>query len=152
MVAEPAGARSTGRHAEPRRHTERQPRHGRVSLHLEMKSRHPEPRRRRSMTSQVLLAATVFVTNERAGSITVIDSSTDKVVKTIAVGTRTRGMALSPDGRRLYVAVGHCRDRPARGPDEIAVVDTNSLRVTGHFKSGTDPEGVAISPDGKRLF
>ncbi|HMC23343.1 MAG TPA: cytochrome D1 domain-containing protein, partial [Thermoanaerobaculia bacterium] len=104
------------------------------------------------MSLAVLLAATVFVTNERAGSVTVIDSSTDKVVKTIAVGTRTRGMALSPDGKRLYVAVSHFRDRPAHGPDEIAVVDTKSFRITDHFKSGTDPEGVALSPDGKRLF
>src|SRR5207247_10575962 len=96
MVAEPAGVRSTGRHAEPRRHTERQPRHGRVSLHLEM-------------SLAVLLAATVFVTNERAGSVPVIDSSTDQVVKTIAVGTRTRGMARGHAGRRPCVAVRHFR-------------------------------------------
>ena len=100
----------------------------------------------------MLLAAIVFVTNERAGTMTAIDSTTDNVIKTISLGTRTRGMALSPDGRRLYVAVSHFRDRPSNGADHIAVIDTKAIAVIKRLPSGTDPEGIAISPDGKRLY
>src|SRR5207237_416550 len=139
LAAKSAGLRRTDGDAESRCDRNRQPRHHRVSLHVEM-------------SLAVLLAATVFVTNERAGTITAIDSPSNKVVKTFAVGTRVRGMALSPDGKRLYVAVSHFRDQPARRPDEIAVIDARSFAIVAHFKSGTDPEGIALSPDGKRLF
>src|SRR5207248_10762878 len=105
-----------------------------------------------SMTPSIILAATVFVTNERAGSLTVIDSATDSVIKTIPIGTRTRGMALSPDGAKLYVAVSHFHDRPSKIPDHIAVIDTRSLKIIASLPSGTDPEGIAISPDGRRVY
>src|SRR5205085_1326121 len=104
------------------------------------------------MINAVVIAALVFVTNERAGSLTVIDSATDQVIQTIAIGARTRGMALSPDGTKLYVAVSHFRDRPAKVPDHIAVIDTHTLAITRKLPSGTDPEGIAISPDGKRVY
>ena len=44
----------------------------------------------------------VFVTNEKSDDVTVIDATTRAVVKTIAVGKRPRGVAVSPDGRRVF--------------------------------------------------
>ena len=95
-----------------------------------------------------LLFALVFITNERAGTISVIDAQTDRVVSTFAVGTRVRGMAVSPDQKRLYVAVSHFKGQPSRGPDEVAVIDTAARKIVRHFCAGTDPEGIAITPDG----
>src|SRR5829696_7382206 len=46
-----------------------------------------------------------YVTNERDGTITVIDTATDEVFSTIQVGARPRGVRLSPDGGRVYVAL-----------------------------------------------
>src|ERR1051326_4204785 len=51
-----------------------------------------------------------FVTNERDGTITVIDTNTDRVYSTIKVGGRLRGIRLSPDGRSEERRVGkECR-------------------------------------------
>src|SRR5690242_159030 len=47
----------------------------------------------------------IYVTNETSGDLTVIDASTLKPVTTIALGKRPRGIAASPDGSRLYVAL-----------------------------------------------
>ena len=45
----------------------------------------------------------MFVTNEKSDDVTVIDASSRVVIKTIVVGKRPRGVATSPDGRRVYV-------------------------------------------------
>ena len=72
-----------------------------------------------------------YVTNERSNDLSVIDSATDKVIATIPVGERPRGIRLSPDGQRVYVALGD--------EDRIAVVDTTSLQVVEKISAGTDP-------------
>ena len=63
----------------------------------------------------------VYVSNERSNSVTVIDASSDKVVATIPVGNRPRGIGVSPDGKTIYVALGH--------DNAIAVVDAASRAV-----------------------
>ena len=50
-------------------------------------------------------AGRIFVTNEASGDITVIDVAEQRVITTIAVGKRPRGIRLSPDGSRLFVAL-----------------------------------------------
>src|SRR4051794_38592085 len=47
----------------------------------------------------------VFVSNERAGDITVISGGDFKAVATIPVGKRPRGIRASPDGKLVYVAL-----------------------------------------------
>ncbi|MGA7544927.1 MAG: hypothetical protein WBW08_03745, partial [Methyloceanibacter sp.] len=44
---------------------------------------------------QPSFAATIFVSNEKDNTITVIDSKTLQVIKTIPVGRRPRGVILS---------------------------------------------------------
>ncbi|MEC9315387.1 MAG: PQQ-dependent catabolism-associated beta-propeller protein, partial [Pseudomonadota bacterium] len=48
----------------------------------------------------------VYVSNEMSDSISVIDLESNTVSKTLPVGDRPRGMALSADHSELYVAVG----------------------------------------------
>src|ERR1700722_8686988 len=48
----------------------------------------------------------VYASNEGANTISVIDLAKDTVVATIPVGNRPRGMALSPDGKTVYVTLG----------------------------------------------
>src|SRR5262249_48327131 len=88
----------------------------------------------------------VYVTNEKSGNVTVIDSSTDKAVDTIPVGSRPRGVQASPDGKRIYVAVS---DRADKSKESITVMDTASRKVVARLPSGVDPEQFAVSPDGK---
>jgi YVTN family beta-propeller protein len=47
----------------------------------------------------------IAVSNERAGSIALVDSDTRRVVETIQVGRRPRGIHPSPDGKLIFVAL-----------------------------------------------
>src|SRR5438067_5952887 len=91
----------------------------------------------------MILAAAlfVFVTNERAGTVTVIDAGTDRVVNTIRVGTRPRGIAAS--GEKVFVAVSHFRDKPTRDRDGVVVIENG--RVATRYDCGLDPEGIAMN-------
>jgi YVTN family beta-propeller protein len=80
----------------------------------------------------------VYVSNGRAGTVSVVDGHTYEVIDTIKVGTRPWGMAISPDGRYLYVANGPSND--------ISVVDLNSDKEISRVKVGSSPWGVAIVP------
>ena len=86
----------------------------------------------------------LYVSNEIANTITVIAPPSGSVVRTIAVGQRPRGMALSPDGHTVYVALGQ--------DDAIGVIDVARAAVTGTVPAGRDPELVVVSPDGHTLF
>jgi PQQ-dependent catabolism-associated beta-propeller protein len=121
----------------------------------------------------VLLAASVasaqaervYVSNEDGHSVSVIDATESKVMATIAVGKRPRGMKLSRDGSQLLVAVSGLPKCPPHVPDEecaklerdlkadgIAVVDTATHKVLRVINAGSDPEQFDLSRDEKRLF
>ncbi len=110
-------------------------------------------------------AARVYVSNEDGESVTVLDAESGDTVGTIAVGKRPRGIKLSHDGSRLYVAVSGLPKCPPSVPDEecaklkrdlqadgIAVIDTGSMKLAKLLKAGSDPEQFDLSTDGRRLF
>ena len=93
-----------------------------------------------------------WVSNERAGTVTVIDTATDKVVATVKLGFRPRGIEVSPDGRRVYVALSDTA-RNAQGPgDAIVALDAATRQIVTRYDAGTDPERFAVSRDGSRLY
>ncbi len=79
------------------------------------------------------LGPRVIVSNESAGSISVIDVARHDVVATIAVGNRPRGIRVTKDGRTAYVAV-------AGSPGGIAVVDLARGKLLRTVPAGRDPE------------
>ena len=106
-----------------------------------------------------------YVTNEDSQNLSVIDTRTDSVVATIAVGTRPRGVKVSPDGRTVYVALSGSPKCPPSMPDAeceklkadktkdgIAEVDVVARRVRRVLPGGSDPEQFDITSDGKRLY
>lgn len=106
-----------------------------------------------------------YVTNEDSQDLTVIATANDSVVATIPVGTRPRGVKVSPDGRTVYVALSGSPKCPPSMPDAeceklksdktkdgIAEVDVAARRVTRVLPGGSDPEQFDISGDGKRLY
>jgi YVTN family beta-propeller protein len=110
-------------------------------------------------------AARLYISNEDGQSVTVADAETGAVLETIAIGKRPRGLKLTPDGSRLFVAVSGLPKCPPSVPDEecaklerdleadgIAVVDTATHKVRQVLHAGSDPEQFALSRDGKRLF
>jgi YVTN family beta-propeller protein len=85
----------------------------------------------------------VFVTNEKSNNVTVIEALSGKVLATIAVGQRPRGVANSTEGGRVFVANSNSNN--------VSVIDTASLKVIDSFPAGTDPEGITV--DGRnRLY
>ena len=89
-------------------------------------------------------AETAYVSDEQANVVHVIQAPQWTRVADIAVGKRPRGMVLSADHRRLYVAAGN--------DDHIDVIDLATRRVVDHIPSGPDPERFAMSPDGRWLY
>jgi YVTN family beta-propeller protein len=51
------------------------------------------------------------------------------------------GVAVSPDGRKVYVA-----------GDPVSVIDTETNTVTATIPVGPGPLGVAVTPDGRKVY
>jgi PQQ-dependent catabolism-associated beta-propeller protein len=98
-------------------------------------------------------AGFVFVSNEASHSISVIDAETNRVIATVAVPSRPRGIQATRDGRFVFVALSE--DTLVRGSkrrDAIAVIDAIGRTMVRQLRSGTDPEQFAITPDGSTLY
>src|SRR5258708_827686 len=120
----------------------------------------------------------VCVSNERSGDISVIDGVSLKVIATIPVGKRPRGIHASPDAKTIYVALS---GTPISGPpqldahgnpilnkgkdddddddkkadksaDGIAVVDLEHKKLLRKIHAGSDPEQFSLSRDATRLY
>jgi len=88
--------------------------------------------------------ARAYVGAPQDGLVAAVDVATGSIVGTASVGRtgdygERGGVAVSPDGRRLYIADGG-----------IAVLDASSMRVTEHWNVRAG--AVSISPDGRRLI
>ena len=110
-------------------------------------------------------AARAYVSNEDDGTVTVVDMQRLTALATLSVGKRPRGLALSHDGTRLYVALSGLPKCPppmtdedcARLPrdsqaDGIAVIDTATLRTVTVLRGISDPERVEVSRDDRTLY
>src|SRR5689334_25180413 len=91
-----------------------------------------------------------FVSNERDGTITVIDTNTDRVYSTIKVGGRLRGIRLSNDRQKIWVAISYPTNQ-SQGEDKIAELDPSG-KVLAKYEAGTDPENFAIDKAAARLY
>ncbi len=79
-----------------------------------------------------------------SGSLSVIDVERGEVVGTVPGLGGAIVLAISPDGKKLYVA---------RGVDgKVAVVDTVTDRVVSTISAGKDAHSVWITPDGKFVW
>jgi YVTN family beta-propeller protein len=68
--------------------------------------------------------------------VQVIDTSTNAIIAKIAVGKRPWNMAITPDGKKLYVACGRS--------NAVAVIDTETNTKIAEVPVGELPWGVAI--------
>src|SRR6201996_9700639 len=73
-------------------------------------------------------ATTAYITNEKGNSISVIDLDKLEVTRTVKVGQRPRGIALSKDDALMFVCLGD--------DDTIAILDTKTLKEVGELPSG----------------
>src|SRR5262245_207219 len=101
----------------------------------------------------------VYVTNEPGGDLTIIDGGTNEAVATVPLGKRPRGIRVSPDGTKLFVALS---GSPIAGPgvdesklppadkaaDGIGIFDIAQRKVVNVLHGGSDPEQTSLSQDG----
>ena len=85
-----------------------------------------------------------YVGNFKDNTVSVIDIGAAKVVGTVPVATGPHGMAVTPDGRTVYVS--------GDGSSEVSVIDTATDRVTRTIRVGNTPHGLAMLPDGRLLL
>jgi len=118
------------------------------------------PPTRRSMfvgphpSALALRGGELFVALAGANGIVRVDLARGAVVEQLTValdphaptGSDPNALALSPDGKTLYVAMA--------GNNAVAVVrlETTRMRVAGLVPVGWYPTAVAVSPDGRALY
>ena len=74
--------------------------------------------------------------SQEIAALRVIDAAANRVTASIPVGKRPWGVAITADGRKLYVANG--------ASDDVSVIDTATLTVVATVKVGSRPWGLAI--------
>jgi YVTN family beta-propeller protein len=78
----------------------------------------------------------LYVSNGRAGTVSVLDAHSYALLDSIKVGSRPWGIALSPDGKYLLSANGPSND--------VSVVDLSTDKEVARVKVGERPWGIAV--------
>jgi YVTN family beta-propeller protein len=89
-------------------------------------------------------APKAYVGNFADNTVSVVDTATRSVVATIPVAQGPHGMAVSQDGRTVYVT--------GDGSSSLNIIDTATDRVVKTVEVGKTPNGVALTRDGKLLL
>ena len=99
-----------------------------------------------------LLSGPAYITNYAGGTVSIVNPDINQVVDNIPSGINNigpSGIAVNPDGTRLYVA-----NRPKYGKTNgtVSVIDLTERKVIAVIPVGVAPLGVAINPTGERVF
>jgi YVTN family beta-propeller protein len=88
----------------------------------------------------------LLTADQIAGSVSLIDTASGKVLAETKTGDKPAGVAFSKDGKRGAVTHWYGYD--------LAVLDVgpDSIRVVGRVEVGPEPRGVAIGPDGATAY
>jgi YVTN family beta-propeller protein len=77
-------------------------------------------------------------------AVQVIDTATNRVVRTVYVGRAAHEGFFAPDGRHIWVAV--------RGQNYVAIIDWRSGKVVHKIYTENGPSKVVFSPDGRLAY
>lgn len=86
----------------------------------------------------------LYLVNTNSNRIDVVSTSTQKVVRSISVGTTPLAAAKSPDNSTLYVTNS--------GVSTVSIIDLNQSAVTQTVAMPAKPQGVAVGGDGRALI
>ncbi len=85
-----------------------------------------------------------YVTNYSSGTVSVIDTASNTVTATLAVGSGPERVAFTPDGSKAYVTNSLS--------NTVSVIDTSTNMVVATIPVGSSPAGEDISPDGTKVY
>ncbi len=85
-----------------------------------------------------------YVACESNNTLTIINTTLNQNIAEIAVGNDPLAVAVSPDGKWVYVTNG--------GSNSVSVINTATKTEAYRIPVGSSPFGTAISPDGNKLY
>jgi DNA-binding beta-propeller fold protein YncE len=89
-----------------------------------------------------------YVTDDARGTLTIIRLSDATVISSVTVGPGAHHLTASPDGRRLWIALGE-------SAHTIVIVEISHRdrpRVIERFDPGFPAHDLAFTPDGRRVW
>src|ERR1700733_12886103 len=86
----------------------------------------------------------IIQTNSAGDNIHIIDPVTNKVVGEIKGIEANHGIAVSPDGKRIYVS--------EEAQKTLTVVDGKTLQVTKRIPLSGNPNLIDMTPDGRWIY
>ena len=90
-------------------------------------------------------AASLFITNTKSNSISIIDTTTFEVTGTIPLGQgKPNRIVFHPDGKLAWVVYDKSHD--------LGIVDADARKLVKRVKIGGNPYNLNFSPDGRYLY
>jgi YVTN family beta-propeller protein len=77
-------------------------------------------------------------------TVSVVDTSSNRVVANVSVGSDPSAIAITPNSRYAY--------ETNENSNSVDVIDTTSNKVIATIIVGKDPYGIAITPDGQYVY
>jgi len=88
--------------------------------------------------------AFAYAADSDAGVVAIIDTKTDKIVKTLKIGEQPWRAYNSPDGRWMLV--------PNNGDSTVSVIDTTSQKIVAQLTAGTEMTGINFALEGSKAY
>jgi YVTN family beta-propeller protein len=90
-------------------------------------------------------AASLFVTNTKSASVSIIDTDTFDVVGTIPLGAgKPNRIAFHPDGKTAWVVYDKSHD--------LGIIDVEARKLVRRLKIGGNPYNLTFHPDGRQVY
>jgi YVTN family beta-propeller protein len=86
----------------------------------------------------------IIQTNSAGDNVHIIDPATNKVVGVINGIEVNHGVAVAPDGSRIYIS--------DESQSTLDVTDASTLHVVKRIPLSGHPNNIAVSPDGRRVY
>ena len=112
-------------------------------------------------------AGKVYVADEEASTVSVIDTASFKLIRSIPVGQGPHNVQVAPDGKLVWVTnngePGKAAENTAQampksdhgataGAGEVWAIDTTSDAVVAKIPVGMHPAHVVVAPDGRTAY
>ncbi len=85
-----------------------------------------------------------YITNNQDNTVSVINTSSEKVITTIPVGNHPYGVSVSPDNTKVYIS--------NIGSNDVSVISTATNSVVSNIPVGSSPIALVTSPDGSKVY